>query len=427
MEESDCTLEPMLKKISRFMAKAFVVCVLLSSCGLVQAQYDNGSLVGTIRDASGAPVPHVKVTITNTETGIATQETTNGTGEYDVPSLRVGTYKIVAAAIGFSDAEADNIGVSVGVAQHIDLSLKVGAAATTVEVSGIALQLETETSERGQTVTNYESEALPLVSRNYSDLLALVPGSRQAPEEIFITSSNSLERAGSFNVNGQRSVYNNYMLDGIDNNAYGESNQGFDNQVIAIPPDSVAQFQIVTNNESAEYGRSSGATINVASKSGTNQLHGTLYEFLRNTDLNAPGFFKPNLIGNSGLSVPFQKPTFNRNQFGFDVGGPIIKNKLFYFLDYEGFRQVLKTLTPLTLPTQNEINGNLVVPVRNPITGVAYAANTPLPAGAINPLSAAILTYFKEISSLPGVGTRVQRWRVHLRLLGPRPLYRQLR
>jgi hypothetical protein len=380
-------------------------------CVQARAQYDNGSLVGTIRDSSGATVPHAKVTITNLETGIVTQAMTNGTGEYDVPSLRVGTYKIVASANGFSDAEAENIGVSVGVRQHIDLALKVGAASTTVEVSGIALQLETETSERGQTITNYESEALPLVSRNYSDLLALVPGSRQAPEEIFITSSNSLVRAGSFNVNGQRSMFNNYLLDGIDNNAYGESNQGFDNQVIAIPPDSVAQFQIVTNNESAEYGRSSGATINVSSKSGTNRLHATVYEFLRNTDLNAAGFFKPTLIGNSGNSVPFRKPTFNRNQFGFDVGGPIIKNKLFYFLDYEGFRQVLKTLTPLTLPTQNELNGILVVPVRNPLTGDVYPAGTPIPDApstattlGINPLSAAIVSYFKEITSLPTSG-----------------------
>ncbi len=382
-----------------FVLKCFLLSVCVFVCVQARAQYDNGSLVGTIRDSSGAPMPHVKVVITNTETGIVTQATTNGTGQYDVPSLRVGTYKIVASANGFSDAEADNIGISVGVSLNIDLSLKVGSAATTVEVSGVALQLETETSERGQTVTNYESEALPLVSRNYSDLLALVPGSRQAPDEIFITSSNSLVRAGSFNVNGQRSMFNNYLLDGVDNNAYGESNQGFDNQVIAIPPDSVAEFQIVTNNENAEYGRSSGATINVSSKSGTNLLHATLYEFLRNTDLNAPGFFKPTLIGSTGLSIPFQKPTFNRNQFGFDLGGPIIKNRLFYFLDYEGFRQVLKTLTPLTLPTKNELSGILVVPVRDPFTGVVYPAGQPLSAAAINPLSAAILADFKQISA----------------------------
>jgi hypothetical protein len=199
-------------------------------------------------------------------------------------------------------------------------------------------------------------------------------------------------------------MFNNFLLDGLDNNAYGESNQGFDNQIIAIPPDSVAQFQTVTNNESAEYGRSSGATINVASQSGTNKFHATVYEFIRNTALNAPGFFKPTLVGSSGISVPFQKPTFNRNVYGFNFGGPIIKNKLFFFVDYEGFRQVFKNLTVLTLPTQNELNGNLVVPVRNPVTGTVYPAGTPLPSAAINPLSAQIVNYFKQIPGLPVAG-----------------------
>src|SRR6202008_2015077 len=216
---------------------------------------------------------------------------------------------------------------------------------TVVEVTDVALQLETETSERGQTITNYQSEALPLVTRNYSDLMGLMPGSRQAPTAATTSSINSLVRAGSYNVNGQRSMFNNFLLDGLDNNAYGESNQGFDNQIIAVPPDSVAQFQVVTDNESAEYGRSSGATVNVASQSGTNRFHATAYEFIRNTDLNAPGFFKPTLVGSSGISFPFQKPTFQRNQYGINVGGPILKDKLFFFLDYEGFRQILKTLT----------------------------------------------------------------------------------
>ena len=210
------------------------------------------------------------------------------------------------------------------------------------------------------------------MSRNYSDLLALVTGSRQAPTAATTSSINSLVRQGAYNVNGQRSMFNNFLLDGMDNNAYGESNQGFDNQIIAIPPDSVAQWNVVTNNESAEYGRSSGATINVASASGTNRFHGALYEFLRNTDLNAAGYFKPTVVGNTGNVVPFQKPTFNRNQFGVNFGGPILKDKLFYFVDYEGFRQTLKPLTVLTLPTQNELNGILVVPVQNPITGGIY-------------------------------------------------------
>src|SRR6202034_917724 len=136
-----------------------------------------------------------------------------------------------------------------------------GTTQSTVEVSDVALQLETDSSQRGQTITQYESEALPLVSRNFSDLLTLVTGARQAPTAATTSSISSLVREGAYNVNGQRSMFNNYLLDGMDNNAYGESNQGFDNQIIAIAPDSVAQLDVVTNNESAEYGRSYGATV----------------------------------------------------------------------------------------------------------------------------------------------------------------------
>ena len=248
--------------------------------------------------------------------------------------------------------------------QHIDLTLTVGqAGATTIEVSDVALQIETETSERGQSVSGYQTESLPLVSRNYSDLLALVTGSRQAPTAATTTAVTSLVRAGAYNVNGQRSMFNNYLLDGMDNNAYGESNQGFDNQIIQPPPDSISQFQVVTNNESAEYGRSSGATINVASRSGSNEFHSTLYEFLRNTDLNAFGYYKA-----KAGSFSFPKPGFNRNQFGADFGGPILKNRLFYFLDYEGFRQTLTPTVVLTVPTENEIKGILATDVMDPFT-----------------------------------------------------------
>jgi hypothetical protein len=394
-----------MQKISvRSVTQFALLFAFLFVCAQVHAQYEDGSIVGTIRDSSGAPIPNASVVITNNATSIATQAKTNGTGDYNVPELRVGVYTISATAPGFANAVAKDITVSVGGRARIDLSLKVGEATTSVEVSGVALQVETESSQRDQTITNYQSEALPLVSRNYSDLLALVPGSRQAPTAATTSSISSLVRAGSYNVNGERSMFNNFLLDGMDNNAYGESNQGFDNQIIAIPPDSVAQFSVVTNNESAEFGRSSGATINVASASGGNKFHATVYEFIRNTDLNAAGYFKPLTVSNTGTTVPFQKPTFNRNQYGFNVNGPILKDKLFYFLDYEGFRQVLKPLSVLTLPTQNEINGVLVVPVRNPITGEVYAAGTAIPAADINPLSAQILTYFKQIPGLPSAG-----------------------
>jgi hypothetical protein len=395
----------MRKLISTPVWKFLSALLFVLSCASLHAQYDNGSLVGTIKDGSGAPIPGALVTITSDATALATQAKTNGSGDYEVPSLKVGSYSISATAAGFATAQAKNITISVGSRTRIDLGLKVGATSTTVEVSDVQLQLETETSERGETVTNYQSEAFPLVSRNYSDLLALVPGSRQAPTAATTSSISSLVRAGSYNVNGQRSMFNNFLLDGLDNNAYGESNQGFDNQLIAVPPDSVSQFQVVTNNESAEYGRSSGATINVASNSGTSKFHATLYEFLRNTDLNAPGFFKPLTVGGTGITTPFKKPTLNRNQYGFNFGGPIVKDKLFFFLDYEGFRQTLKPLSVLTLPTQNELNGILVVPVKNATTGTTYAAGSPIPTTAINPLSLQIISDFKQISSaLPASG-----------------------
>jgi hypothetical protein len=341
------------------------------------AQYENGSLVGTIHDSSGAAIPNVNVAVTNNATGIVTNVTSNGAGDYEVPSLRFGTYTVAAKATGFADAVAKEITISVGSRVRIDLIMRIGTAQTTVEVTGVTLQLETESSQRGQTVTEAQTEALPLVSRNYSDLVDYVTGARPAPADATTTAVTSLTRAGSFNVNGQRSMFNNFMLDGMDNNAYGESNQGFDNQIIAPPPDSIAQFEVVTNNESAEYGRSSGATINVATKSGSNQFHTTLYEFLRNTDLNAFGYIKPVSINAiTGKQYPFFKPAFNRNQFGADFGGPIIKNKFFYFLDYEGFRQTLTPTVVDTVPTTNELNGILAVAVQDP-----WAPGTYLPAG----------------------------------------------
>ena len=197
------------------------------------AQYEDGSLIGTIRDASGAVVANASVTVTNINTGIVTKVASSGSGDYEVPSLHVGVYTVDAEASGFAPAEAKNITISVAGRTRIDLTLKVGQAnATTVEVSDVALQLETETSERGETISGYQTSALPLVSRNYSDLLALVAGSRQAPTAATTTAVTSLVRQGSYNVNGERSMFNNYLLDGMDNNAYGESNQGFDNQAI---------------------------------------------------------------------------------------------------------------------------------------------------------------------------------------------------
>jgi hypothetical protein len=381
------------------LALLFLGLLIASSGTRVWAQYEDGSLIGTIRDASGASVANASITVTNINTGISTHLNSNGAGDYEVPSLRVGVYSIEASAPGFAVAEAKNITVSVGNRQHIDLILKVGLTTSTVEVSDVALQIETATSERGQTITNYQTESLPLVSRNYSDLVGLVTGSRQAPTAATTTAVTSLVRAGAYNVNGERSMFNNYLLDGMDNNAYGESNQGFDNQIIPMPPDSVAQFQVVTNNESAEYGRSSGALVNVASLSGTNRFHAKIYEFIRNTDLNAYGYIKPVSAQTGGSLYHVAKPGFNRNQFGADFGGPIIKDRLFYFLDYEGFRQTLTPNVVLTVPTENEINRILAVDVEDPFTGTIYPHGMQIPTGVVDTVSQQVLALWGNLPS----------------------------
>lgn len=374
-----------------------LVAILMAAFGApAYAQYDNGSMVGTVHDPAGAAVAGAQVTATELSTGVAARTTTDKSGDYEFPDLKPGIYSVLADAPNFSSTRADNVHVTVASRVRIDLALSVSGAETTVEVHGVDLALETETSEHGQTFSNYQTESLPLVSRNYSDLLALVTGSRQAPTQATTTSVTSLVRQGSYNVNGQRSMFNNFLLDGLDNNAYGESNQGFDNQIIQPPPDSISQFQVVTNNESAEYGRASGATINVTSRSGTNNLHATLYEFLRNTDLNAFGYIK----AVSGTHV-FPKPDFKRNQFGANFGGPFVKDHLFWFVDYEGFRQTLTPTVVLTVPTQDEINGILKADVQDPYhPGTYYKAGASILASPdISPIARQILAYWKNLPS----------------------------
>ncbi len=186
--------------------------------------------------------------------------------------------------------------------------MKVGDVGETVVVTGAARLLESESSDRGQVIGREQIVNLPLNGRAYADLALLSPGVRK--------SSISESRDASFNVNGLRSSLNNFILDGVDNNSYGTSNQGFSNQVVQVSPDAVEEFKVQTNNFSAEFGRAGGAVINATFRSGTNQFHGTAWEFNRNTALNATGFFKPS----SGV-----KPTLNRNQFGGVFGGPIVK------------------------------------------------------------------------------------------------------
>ena len=352
------------------------------------AQFDSAEVLGTVRDKTGAVVPKASLTLLNVETGISAKLVADDSGNFDFANVKIGKYKVTAEAKGFSTEVASDIVVNVGARLRVDLTLALGQVSETVEVSGAAAALETDSSEHGQVINSAAIVELPLNGRNYADLALLSANVVKSPIAASFSPSGT-PREGSFNVNGMRSTYNNFLLDGLDNNAYGPSNQSYSSQAIQASPDALAEFKVITSNYSAEYGRVGGAVVNAVMKSGTNQFHGTAYEFLRNTDLNATGFlFSP---------AVFVKPTLQRNQFGFTVGGPLIKNRLFFFADYEGYRQLQRYLNFDSLPSATDRQGILPVAVTNPLTGAVYAANTPIPLTAWNPLAV------KMLSLLPGL------------------------
>jgi len=362
---------------------------ILSVCA-VFAQFETATVLGTIRDASGAVVPNCKVTLENVNTGVAISTNADGNGNYEFVNQHLGLYKVKVEATGFQTAEASAFELTTNARQRVDLVLQVGQASQQITVSGAASLLETETSSRGQVINQSQIVQLPLNGRAYADLTLLSPGVAKSALENQADSS----RDASFNVNGQRSELNNFMLDGVDNNSYGTSNQGFSNQVIQANPDSLAEFKIESNNYSAEFGRASGAVISASIKSGTNQFHGEAWEFLRNTVLNAQGFFKPV----NGVSLPY-----NQNQFGASFGGPVKKDKLFFFADYEGFRRVSHPVQFATVPTVAMDGGDFSaygVPIGNPINGTQYP-NGIIPKSDFTPLATAVLAALPA-PNLPG-------------------------
>jgi len=357
---------------------------------LMFGQFEAATVLGTIRDASGAVVPNCKVTLENINTGVSVEAATDANGNFEFVNQHPGTYRIRAEAQGFQTAVVDAFELRINARQRVDLSLQVGQASERVTVTGAATLLETDSSSRGQVINQAQIHELPLNGRAYADLTLLSPGVAKSALE----NQTDASRDGSFNVNGSRSELNNFMLDGVDNNSYGTSNQGFSNQVIQANPDALAEFKIETNNYSAEFGRATGAVINATIKSGTNEFHGEVWEFFRNTVLNAQGFFKPV----TGVKLPF-----NQNQFGAAGGGPIKKDKMFFFADYEGFRRVSHPIQFATLPTTAMTQGNFSsfgVPIANPINGTAYS-NGIIPQSAFTPLASAVLSALPA-PNLPG-------------------------
>ena len=325
------------------------------------------SISGTVKDSSGGVVVGAKVTATNTDTGIVTTQSTNGDGYYSFQSLPLGHYDIGVEQTGFKSFRQKGLVLDVNAALVVDVTLQVGQVSDKVEVSSEALHVETANTQMGEVIEGSEMTAVPLVKRSYTDLLALQPGvvsqssglngalgGQQSGKFLAATFAIPLVsgdlNAGALSVNGQREAANGYILNGVTVQEAGFSGAG------AVPNlDSIAEFRILTNNFDAEYGNYSGGQINVVTKSGTNQWHGNAFEFLRNTKLDAANFFES---GNRGV--------YQQNQFGGTFGGPIRKDKLFFFADYQGNR-VIQAI-PETIngaPTAALIGGDLTSVIPN--------------------------------------------------------------
>jgi hypothetical protein len=356
---------------------------LLATAVPAPAQFETAEVLGTVHDASGAVLPKAAIVLTNAETSIESKTTSDESGNYDFFNVKPGVYSISAELAGFQTFKTSGVRVDVGARQRVDVGLQVGNITQSVDVQGAAEVLDTDSSQHGQVINTQQVVELPLNGRNYSDLALLSTNVHRSPLSVLFA-ANGTPREGSFNVNGMRSTYNNFLLDGIDNNAYSTSNQGYSSQVVQPSPDAIAEFQMITTNFSAEYGRVGGGVINTALRSGTNEIHGTAYDFLRNTVLNAVGFtFSP---------AVFHKPTLQRNQFGATIGGPIIKNKLFFFGDYEGSRQLQRYLNFDTLPDSTDRIGVLPNAVYDPLNRTVYPKNTQIPVTAINPFALQVLS-----------------------------------
>ncbi len=308
-------------------------------------QVDEGSITGTITDSTGAVVPGASVSLLNTDQGLTLQTKTNSGGGYTFSPVRIGHYTVTATAQGFAKTTRTNLTVNVAQVLLVNIEMKLGSATETVEVSTAPPQLQTEEASVGQVISAQQVNALPLNGRNFTFLAQLGAG-MQTPQAD--TRGNAA--SGAFSANGLRPAQNNYLLDGIDNNSNAVDFLNGTNFVILPPVDAIQEFKVQTADFSAELGRAAGAVLNATIKSGTNSIHGAAWEFFRNNVLDARDWFEKNTPNPISSELRL-------NQFGASIGGPIIKNKLFFFGDYEGYRRVQgNTSGSLTVPNAQERN-----------------------------------------------------------------------
>ena len=322
----------------------------LALAGIAYSQVERASIVGTLRDASGSVVPGVTVRVTNESTNTATTLTTDASGEYSATNLTPGSYRIEAEKSGFSRRVYRNFPVQVAQVARLDITLDVGAVEQTVEVTTQVPLLQTENASVGQVIAEKPIAELPLNGRNFAQLAVLAPGvtgltyaqtgtinAGARPDEL---------RPGGTTIeaNGARDSSNQLLIDGIDNTE-------MISQTFIVRPaiDGLQEFKVLTNNAGAEFGRAGGAVVITSTKSGTNQFHGSLFEFLRNSVLDAKNYF-------DRATAPI--PPYKLNDFGGTIGGPILRNRTFFFVDYEGTRERLGQTIVVTVPTAAMKAGN---------------------------------------------------------------------
>jgi hypothetical protein len=346
---------PYLRAVKRDWLAFQLVAFLAVSIFLGYPMYGQvvgATLSGTVKDPSGAIVPQAQVLIKNVATGINTAVTSNSDGFYAAPNLLPGAYEVAASARGFATAVQPQITLTVGAQQVLNFTLTVGQVSEKIQVTGIAPAVELASSSIGAVVDAKRIVDLPLNGRDWTSLATLEPGVNALYNQIATGATTTRGNRGVGNeltISGTRPQSNNYRLDGISVVDYANGSPG---SVIGVTlgVDAIAEFSVLTTNYSAEYGRTSGGVVNATTKSGTNQIHGDAYWFLRDGKLDARNYFD---------SSTSEKPPFHRNQFGASVGGPILKDKTFFFFNYEGFRQDLSNTTVANVLSQDARNGIL--------------------------------------------------------------------
>ena len=336
-----------------------------------------GTITGTVTDRTGAVIPSVQITVLNQATNTVRNALTNGDGDYTLALLPPGKYRVTAEDEGFRKSIFSDVTVDVDQTIRVDFTLEVGAASEEIRVKDTPLAIQADTSTLGQVMNNTLVEQLPLNQRNFLDFALLVPGS-QLPAE----GSQNSTQGGALSVNGAREQSNNFLLDGVDNN------DPYINQYVALPSvDAIQEFKVQSSDYSAEYGRTGGPQINVVLKSGTNAFHGTLFEYFRNRNLDAKNYFDFPSCGVD--SIPGECggiPAFQRNQFGGTLGGPILTDRTFFFVSYEGLRLRQATTREATVPSVNEwaavdTPANPLLDTMAALTGCPNSGDPSCPAG----------------------------------------------